>query len=150
MSNLRILFLFVALSLGGGILVGLLNAPGEWYDGLAKPAFNPPDWVFGPTWSVLYVLIGIAGARIWTRAPRAPAMFVWWAQLAFNFAWTPVFFTFQRPDWALTVIVPLLVSILAFIVLTWRRDRLSALLFVPYAGWVAFATVLNFAIWRLN
>ena len=150
MRNLRLLVLFVALSLGGGILIGLSNAPGEWYESLAKPPFNPPNWVFGPVWSALYVLIGIAGARTWARGAGSAAMIVWFVQVALNFAWTPVFFTAQRPDLALVVIVPLLLSILVFIALTWRRDRLSSLFFVPYAAWVGFATALNFEIWRLN
>lgn len=150
MRNLRLLILFVALSLGGGILIGLSNAPGPWYESLAKPPFNPPNWVFGPVWSVLYVMIGIAGARTFARGAGSAAMIVWFVQMALNFAWTPVFFTAQRPDLALVVIIPLLLSILAFIALTFRRDRLSSLLFVPYAAWVGFATALNFEIWRLN
>lgn len=150
MTNLRLLFLFIVLTLGGGIAIGLTSTPGNWYDGLAKPVFNPPDWVFAPTWTVLYVLIGIAGARTFARAARSPAMALWWAQLVLNFAWTPVFFRAERPDLALVVITPLLVAILAFIGLTWRRDRLSSLFFVPYAAWVGFAAILNHAIWRLN
>jgi translocator protein len=150
MSNLRLLILFVALSFGGGTLLGVLNVPGDWYAALAKPPFNPPDWIFGPVWSVLYIFIGIAGARTFARGPSSAAMLAWWLQLALNFAWSPVFFTMQRPDLALGVIVPMLAAILAFIALTWRADRLSGLLFLPYAAWVGFATLLNFEIWRLN
>lgn len=150
MTNLRLLVLFIALTLGGGTLIGLTNAPGAWYEALAKPPFNPPNWVFGPTWTVLYIMIGIAGARTFARDARSGAMAAWWAQLALNFAWTPVFFTLQRPDFALAVIVALFLSIVAFILLSWRRDRLAALLMVPYACWVGFASVLNFEIWRLN
>lgn len=150
MKNLRLLFIFIVLTLGGGTLIGLTNMPGDWYEGLAKPPFNPPNWVFGPTWTVLYIMIGIAGARIFARDARSGPMAAWWAQLALNFAWTPVFFTLQRPDLALAVIVPLFLSIVTFILLSWRRDRLAALLMVPYAFWVGFASVLNFEIWRLN
>ncbi len=150
MKNLHLLVLFIVLALGGGTLIGLTNMPGAWYETLAKPPFNPPNWVFGPTWTVLYIMIGIAGARIFARDARSGAMGAWWAQLALNFAWTPVFFTLQRPDFALAVIVPLFLSIVVFLLLSWRRDRLAALLMVPYACWVGFATVLNFEIWRLN
>jgi benzodiazapine receptor len=150
MKNLRLLVLFIVLTLGGGTLIGLTNAPGPWYEALAKPPFNPPNWVFGPTWTVLYIMIGIAGARIFARDARSGAMVAWWTQLALNFAWTPVFFTLQRPDLALAVIVPLFLSIVVFVLLSWRRDRLAALLMLPYACWVGFATVLNFEIWRLN
>lgn len=150
MKNLRLLVIFVIVTLGGGVALGLTNQPGEWYDTLAKPAFNPPDWVFGPVWSVLYILIAVAGARTWARGPSSPAMIAWFAQLVLNFAWTPVFFTLKRPDWALAVISLLFAAIVVFVAFTWRRDRLSALFFVPYGLWIAFATVLNFEIWRLN
>ena len=150
MRHIRLLLLFIAVSLGGGLLIGITNAPGEWYESLQKPVFNPPNWIFGPVWSVLYVMIGIAGARTWARGPSSAAMVAWFVQMALNFVWTPVFFTARRPDVALIVIAALLMAILAFVALTWRRDRLSSLLFVPYAAWVAFAAVLNFEIWRLN
>ena len=150
MRHIRLLLLFIAVSLGGGLLIGITNAPGEWYESLQKPVFNPPNWIFGPVWSVLYVMIGIAGARTWARGPSSAAMVSWFVQMALNFVWTPVFFTARRPDVALIVIAALLMAILAFVALTWRRDRLSSLLFLPYAAWVAFAAVLNFEIWRLN
>lgn len=150
MTNLRLLVLFLIVTLGGGLLVGLTNQPGEWYDTLQKPFFNPPDWVFGPAWTTLYVLIAIAGARIFARARRSVAMVAWWAQLVLNFAWMPTFFTLQRPDLAMVVIALLLVSILVFIATTWRRDRLSALLFVPYLLWTLYASALNYALWQMN
>ncbi|WP_099865257.1 TspO/MBR family protein [Pararhizobium haloflavum] len=151
MSNLRLLLLFLILTLGGGMVIGLTNTPGEWYQALAKPPFNPPDWVFGPAWTILYILVAIAGARTFARGGAASApMVAWWIQLALNFAWTPVFFTLQRPDLALPVIAPFFLAILVFIALSWRRDRLSAILFVPYLAWVGLASVLNFEIWRLN
>lgn len=144
------LLLFVALVLGGGSLIGATNAPGEWYAGLAKPPFNPPDWLFAPVWSVLYLAVAIAGWRIWRRRETGGAMTAWWLQLGLNFLWTPVFFTFQAIGWALAVILALLAAILAFVVLAWDRDRVAALLFLPYAAWVAFATLLTASIWWLN
>lgn len=141
---------FIILVLGGGTLIGSMSVPGEWYQGLAKPWFNPPAWVFGPAWSVLYVLIAIAGWRIWMLPRKGTAMLLWWLQLAVNFIWTPVFFVAHQLGLALAVVAVMLVLILAFIATAWNRDRLAALLFVPYALWVTFATTLNAAIWWLN
>lgn len=146
---LRPLIIFLILTLGGGLLIGYLTAPGPWYDTLAKPAFNPPSWVFGPAWTLLYILMAIAGARVWTRDLDTPLR-LWFAQLTFNFVWSPIFFGAQRPDLALVVIAALFVLILAFIATAWKSDRVSALLFVPYAAWVGFASVLNLEIVRLN
>ena len=102
------LILFLVLVVGGGLLIGAVVTPGDWYAGLAKPAFNPPGWVFGPAWTILYVLIAIAGWRVWERDRRGPAMKLWWAQLLLNFCWTPVFFGAQRIGLALVVILLLL------------------------------------------
>lgn len=144
------LLLFLALVVGGGSLIGATNAPGEWYASLDKPPFNPPDWIFGPVWTMLYVAIAVAGWRIWIKTRTGGAMTAWWVQLGLNFLWTPVFFTLHALGGALLVILVLLAAIVAFIVLTWDRDRIAALLFLPYAGWVAFATLLNASIWWLN
>ena len=113
-------------------------------------SFNPPNWVFGPVWTVLYVLIGIAGARVWIRERGGVLPKLWFAQIAFNYLWPLVFFTMQRPDLALPVLLAMLASILAFIFVAWDRDRPSALMFIPYAIWVSFAGLLNAAIWWLN
>jgi tryptophan-rich sensory protein len=139
---------FLALVLGGGLLIGSASAPDGWYAGLAKPSFNPPNWLFAPVWSVLYVMIAIAGARTYERGGRGVGL--WFAQLALNFAWTPAFFVLHRPALALAVIVALFCVIVLFIVERWRADRVAALLFLPYAAWVAFATALNAAIVTLN
>jgi translocator protein len=144
------LALFIALVLGGGTLIGFMTLPGAWYAGLAKPPFNPPNWIFGPVWTLLYIFIAVAGWRTWERMPRSAAMTVWFVQLALNFVWSPVFFGAHQIGAALVVIVVLLAAILAFIVISWPRDRTAALLFTPYAAWVAFATLLNAAIWTLN
>jgi len=144
------LILFLVLVVGGGLLIGAVVTPGEWYAGLAKPAFNPPGWVFGPAWTLLYVLIAVAGWRVWRRDRGGLAMKLWWAQLALNFGWTPVFFGAQRIGLALLVILVLLATIVAFIVVARRTDRAAAWLFAPYAAWVAFATLLNASILALN
>jgi translocator protein len=150
MNRTLSLILFIVLVLGGGLVVGFLTAPGEWYADLIKPSFNPPAWLFGPVWTVLYIFIAIAGWRVWKRDPTGWPMKLWWAQLVLNFLWTPVFFAAHQIALALIVILLLLAAILAFIATAWRQDRVGALLFVPYAAWVAFASVLNGAIWALN
>jgi tryptophan-rich sensory protein len=150
---MRILALiaFICLVVGCGSAIGFIIQPGEWYAGLAKAPFSPPNWVFAPVWTILYVLIAIAGWRIWRRAGwRSTAMKLWIAQLALNFSWTPVFFGAHLPVLGLVIIVATLAVIVAFIVAAWPRDRVAAWLFVPYALWVAFATSLNAAIVVLN
>lgn len=144
------LLLFLVLVVGGGLLIGAVVTPGEWYAGLAKPAFNPPGWVFGPTWTILYVLVAMAGWRIWRRDRGGAAMKLWWAQLALNFLWTPVFFGMHQIGLALLVVLLLLATIVAFIAVARRTDRAAAWLFAPYAAWVAFATLLNASILTLN
>jgi tryptophan-rich sensory protein len=141
---------FLVLVVGGGLAIGFLTAPGEWYAGLAKPSFNPPNWLFAPVWTLLYVLIAIAGWRIWRRDAGGWPMRLWWSQLVFNFLWSPIFFAAHQVGIALVVILLLLAMILAFIVTSWRRDREAALLFTPYAAWVAFASTLNASILALN
>lgn len=141
---------FVVLVVGGGMLIGFLTAPGPWYEALAKPSFNPPNWLFGPAWTTLYVLIAIAGWRIWQRERSGRAMQLWGLQLGLNFLWSPVFFALHQIGLALLVVLLLLASILAFIAVAWNRDRIAAWLFVPYAAWVAFASALNAALWQLN
>jgi benzodiazapine receptor len=144
------LILFLLLVVGGGIAIGYLTAPGDWYAGLAKPSFNPPNWVFGPTWTILYVLIAVAGWRVWRKESGGWTMRLWWMQLALNFLWTPVFFGAHRIGLALVVILLLLSVIVAFIASSWHRHRPSAWLFMPYAAWVGFASLLNAAIFALN
>jgi len=150
MSRTQTLVVFLLLVLGGGLVIGALTQPGSWYASLTKPWFSPPNWIFGPVWTALYIMIAIAGWRIYQAAPKSGAMAAWAAQLGLNFLWSPVFFGAQRPGLALVVLVMLLAAIIAFIALSLPRDRLSAALFVPYAAWVSFAFILNAAIWRLN
>lgn len=148
--SLVILAVFLVVVLGVGSLLGLLSAPGEWYASLNKPPFNPPGWLFGPVWFTLYVLIGIAGWRTFLAEPNGTAMKLWYGQMVLNWLWTPVFFSLHQLWLALVVIVAMLALIYAFIANRWSRDRTSALLFMPYAMWVSFATLLNFSIAILN
>ncbi len=150
MKNLVSLALFIGLVLGGGTAIGYLTAPGEWYAELNKPAFNPPNWIFGPVWTTIYILIGVAGWRIWHKDRGSLAMKLWWAQLVLNFLWSPTFFSLHQIALALAIILPLLAVILAFIATSRKIDGLAALLFVPYAAWVSFASLLNASILALN
>lgn len=141
-------FIFVVAAVG--IAIGFATAPGEWHEGLEKPAFNPPEWVFGPVWTVLYVLIGTAGWRLWTLAPKSRAMAWWTGQMILNWLWSPIFFGAQMPCLAFVIIVALLGVIVLFILETRRLDDMAAWLFAPYAAWVAFAALLNGSIAAMN
>src|SRR5579863_1991242 len=120
------LLFFLVLTIGGGLLIGFLTRPDDWYATLTKPSFVPPNWVFGPVWTLLYVLIAIAGWRTFVADPLGAPMIVWAIALALNFAWSPVFFRLHRPLAALVVVLALLAASIAFIVLTWPGDILSA------------------------
>jgi len=148
-------YLFALLPIVLGSLVGWLSMSGgaknEWYKKLEKPAWTPPSVVFGPVWSVLYVMLGAASVPVFqawqANVPGAgPALLVFLASLALNLAWTPTFFTFQRPDIALALILALLLSIFAMMAMFSRLSRSSSWLLVPYAAWVAYASTLNAAI----
>jgi benzodiazapine receptor len=149
-AELGTLVLFVALVLGGGLIIGFAAAPGTWYASLSKPPFNPPNWIFAPVWSTLYIIIAAAGWRVWRRDGNSAQMKLWWGQLGLNFVWSPIFFSGHRIDIALDVIVLLLITISGFIMTSWGQDKLASLMFAPYAAWVAFASILNGAIWLLN
>jgi len=144
------LALFLIAVVGGGMAMGFFSAPGEWYAALTKPSFNPPNWVFGPVWTILYVFIAIAGWRTWQRDRSGQGMKVWFVQMGLNFLWSPLFFTAHLLSVALIVIVMMFVAIASFITSTWSRDRIASLLFVPYLLWVSFASVLNASLLMLN
>lgn len=136
-----------------GVLATFPNlAP--WYAGLAKPTFNPPNWIFGPVWSTLYVLMAIAAFRVLASAAldeeKIFAMAVFYGQLALNAAWSWLFFAAHSPLLGLIDIVPQWLLVVWCAILFWRIDRLAGLLLLPLIAWVGFAGVLNAAIWRLN
>ena len=148
--SLLSLLAFLVLVVGGGLAIGLFTLPGEWYAGLVKPSFNPPNWIFGPVWTVLYVMIAIAGWRVFEHDRAGAAMKLWWAALVLNFLWSPSFFAVQNIGLALVIILALLSVIIGFILTARRTDPLAAWLFAPYAAWVAFASLLNGSIFWLN
>ncbi|MBT8143257.1 MAG: tryptophan-rich sensory protein [Gammaproteobacteria bacterium] len=140
-------FLVVVFAIAG---VGAMFTPGQWYETLAKPEWNPPNWIFGPVWTVLYVMIAVAGWLVWQREGVGVAMGLYAAQLVCNAAWSWLFFGRHAIGLALIDIVVLLVLIIATIAVFWPVSRVAAGLLVPYALWVGFATTLNATIWRLN
>jgi len=138
---------FAAASLGG--LIG----PGEWYARLRKPSWNPPNWIFGPVWTTLYVMMAVAAWRVWRLdgdGGRRKALGLFLVQLALNAVWTPLFFGLKQPALAFADIVLLWFAIGATAVAFFRMDRVAGWLMVPYLVWVSFAAALNAALWRLN
>ena len=133
--------------------VGAAYRPGDWYERLAKPRWRPPNWLFPPTWAVLYLTIAVSGWLVWRTSgfegtPLPLAIYL--LQLVLNAAWSPIFFGMRRPDLAFVEIVMLWSSILATIATFYSLSAAAAWLLVPYLAWVTFAGVLNFTIWRLN
>lgn len=131
------------------------TGPGSWYAGLAKPSFTPPGWVFGPVWSTLYALMGISAWLVWKRGslstpPVRGALLLFAAQLALNAAWSGLFFGLKSTLLGLVGIAALAAAILATIMAFRPISSAAAWLLSPYFAWVCFASVLNFAIWRLN
>ncbi len=139
-----------------GALGGLLTAPsiGSWYTALNKPSFNPPDWIFGPVWTALYLMMGIALFLVWknglSRKEIIQAVAVFFVQLALNLAWSYLFFYLHSPFWAFIEIIALWLAIAATLACFVRISRSAGLLLVPYLLWVSFAVVLNFFLWRMN
>lgn len=147
------LVLWVALCLAVGGIGSLATTPeiGGWYRTLEKPAWNPPDWVFGPVWTTLYVLMGIAAWIISQPGGfRNARLMLFLVQLALNLLWSFVFFAWHEPGWAFAEIVLLWLLILATMIAFFRRHKLAGWLLVPYLLWVSYASTLNFMLWRLN
>ena len=149
MGKIISLLVFLAL-VGCAAYFGAAYQPGPFYAALAKPAWTPPDWLFAPVWTVLYVMIAIAGWLVWRARSFGVALAIWFLALALNAAWSYLMFGQKRIDFAFIDIVLLLLAIVAFIVAARPIDRRASLLFVPYLLWVGYATALNFAILRLN
>jgi len=132
---------------------GTMFMPGSWYASLQRPPLTPPNWIFGPVWSVLYVMIAIAAGRAANRSSPAHRLTTWSVfitQLVLNAAWSALFFGSQQPGLALIDIVLMWLAIVATTAWFWRVDRVAGWLFVPYLAWVSFATYLNLGFWWLN
>jgi tryptophan-rich sensory protein len=147
---LSISLCFVIGSSGG--LITINEIPG-WYAALQKPSFNPPNWLFGPVWTALYIMMGVAFYLVWRTPPsaaRKKALRAFLVQFALNCAWTPIFFALHQLGAALVVIVLMWTAILRTIFLFAPFSKTGSWLLVPYISWVSFATLLNAAIWWLN
>ena len=144
-----LLLVFAAAAVGGFASAGA----SEFYSDLARPSWAPPGWLFGPVWSVLYALMGIAAWLVWRArgfGGARSALLIFIVQLAANALWTWLFFGWRQGGLAFAEILVLLALILATIVLFWRVNRLAAVLLFPYLLWVSFASALTHSIWRLN
>jgi tryptophan-rich sensory protein len=136
------------------VVGGAMTDTGPWYRGLEKSALTPPDWVFGPAWTVIYALAVVAAVLGWRASRSRPAQ-AWLVSLFFanavlNVLWSAAFFTARRPDWALAEVVTLWVSVLALIVFLWPRSQRAGALLIPYLLWVSFAAYLNYRVVVLN
>ena len=152
--------LYIVISVSVCLLVGFLSgfatqsSVADWYTTLNKPFFNPPNWIFGPVWTVLYILMGIAAGLVWSKGWHhrwvKTALYHFGFQLIFNALWSVVFFGFRQPFWALLVILILLALILLTMKAFYVASKTASYLLIPYFLWVSFATLLNYKIWELN
>lgn len=152
-------FLKLAIAVGVSESVGVLGsvftvpAISGWYETLQKPAFGPPNWIFGPVWTALYFLMGVAAFGVWRSSRRKKAkaaLAVFCLQLILNAAWSFIFFGLKNPFWAFVDIIALWLAIIWTIVMFYRVSKPTALLLLPYILWVSFAAYLNYTIWILN
>ena len=151
-KNLLGLAIWLLITFAAG-WIGSRYMPGAWYESLVKPSWNPPNALFAPVWSVLYILMGVAAWLVWRRSGfsvAAAALSIFIVQLFLNTLWSYLFFGLHRPDMAFFDIVALWVAILIVMLLFWREDRYAGALLLPYLAWVSFALYLNFKLWRLN
>lgn len=151
-------WLLLVACIGAAFVAGAIGSAAtfehvrSWYPTLAKPSWNPPNWIFGPVWTTLYVLMGIAAWRVWrTARPGVTGLVrLYFVQLVLNALWSVLFFGLKNPAWALVDIALLWGLLVWLLVGFWRHDRVAAALWLPYVLWVSFATALNTAIVRLN
>jgi translocator protein len=151
-SSLLMLFAFGGASFGAAS-TGAIFRPGAWYRRLDKPRWRPPDWLFAPVWTLLYVMIALSGWLVWREKGVADALVpltAYSVQLVLNAAWTPIFFGLRRPGLAAIEIAILWAAIVATIFFFYPVSPAAASLLVPYLVWVSFAAALNISIWRRN
>lgn len=156
MSNTLKLIIAVALPLVVGATSGFFTMTGveSWYQTINKPSWNPPNWVFGPVWTTLYILMGIALFLVWKADTSAElkkiAISLFAVQLVLNFFWSFIFFYLQQPGWAVLELAIMWIFILLTIFAFAQVSKTAAWLLVPYISWVSFAGILNYTIWKLN
>ena len=146
----------IAIPVLAGGISGFFTVTGveSWYQTIQKPYWNPPNWIFGPVWTTLYVMMGIALWLVWkedtSRELKLIAGILFAAQLILNFFWSFIFFKLELPGWAFAEIVVMWIAILATIFAFAQVNKTAAWLLVPYISWVSFAGILNYTIWKLN
>jgi translocator protein len=156
MSNITKLIISIVTTVGMGLLGGIFTAQEihGWFLHLNKPSWNPPNWLFAPVWTTLYVLMGIAFYLIWKTKANADtkqwAIIIFIAQFALNFIWSYIFFKEHLMGWAFTDIIVLWIAILCTIIAFSKINKTAAWLLVPYISWVSFAAILNLTIWKMN
>lgn len=156
MNNILKLIISVAIPVAAGAVSGFFTSTGlgSWYQSIIKPSWNPPGWVFGPVWTLLYIMMGIALYLVWktgaASALKKTAITLFAIQLALNFFWSFIFFNQQQIGWALVEIITMWFAILLTIFSFSKINNTSSWLLVPYISWVSFATILNYTIWKLN
>ncbi len=144
---------FLVVTLAVGAIGNIFVQPSitTWYAGLNQPAITPPNWLFAPVWTTLYVLMAYAAWRVWrVTGLRSIEMLAFGVQLALNLAWSAIFFGLHQISAALGEIVLLDLAILYTLLLFWRRDRVAGAVLLPYLAWSGFASVLTHAFWKLN
>ncbi|QLF68506.1 tryptophan-rich sensory protein [Peteryoungia desertarenae] len=129
---------------------GALFKPGDWYAGLKKPSWTPPNWAFPVVWTLLYLMIGYAGWLVWQEGGWSMPLLFWGIQIVVNAAWSWLFFGLRRMDLAFADVSVLWLSVVGFIVTAWSSVPMASLLFIPYLLWVTTAAMLNHSVWRLN
>jgi tryptophan-rich sensory protein len=152
-TNRRVPYAFLIGTLVVGATASVFTEPSitGWYAALTKPSFNPPNWVFAPVWTALYVAMAVAAWRAWRVAGiMSVALMLYLLQLTLNFAWSLIFFAQHLIEIALIDVAVLWIAILATTIAFFRADRIAGLLMLPYLAWVSFASALNYEIWRLN
>ncbi len=146
----------VVMSLAAGAIGSTATVTGinSWYAYLTKPSFNPPNWIFGPVWTTLYILMGVALYLVWQQGLKKSfvknSFYLFILQLILNSAWSITFFGLQNPGLAFIIIILLWLIILMLIIRFYKINKTAAYLLIPYILWVSFASLLNFSIWQLN
>ena len=148
--NYKRLIISLALPQLAGIIGSFftISAIPVWYATLEKPSFSPPNWIFGPVWILLYILMGISIYLIWQKDRSSTRLF--WIHLFFNAIWSIIFFGFQNPGLAFINIIIIWLLIVILMIKFWRINQWSTYLLIPYLFWVSFASILNYFIWYLN
>lgn len=155
MNSIAKLIISLALPLTIGAIAGIFTSKAipNWYSTLNQPSFNPPNWLFGPVWTTLYILLGISLYIVWTLPPgkeRNMGLIAFGIQLVLNFGWSFLFFYFKNPGLALIEIIILWISIVFVLIFFYKLKPIAAYLNIPYLLWVSFATILNAAYFKLN